>query len=89
MVDIKKELQDYWKTEKELRNKICNYFDTLNKKVDFYLRLDNTEEELHFIEIKDGLLVEEHDIEYDYRQFTMGEILDIYDSLEKEEYNRK
>lgn len=88
-MDITKELQEYWRATNALRNKIYEKLDKMNQKVDFYLRLDNTEEELHFIEIKDGLLVEEHDIEYDYRQFTMGEILDIYDSLEKEEYNRK
>ena len=81
MIDIQKELQDYWKAENELRNKICNYLDTLNKKVDFYLRFDNTEEEIHIIEIKENILVEEHGIEYDYRGLTMGELLDIYDSL--------
>lgn len=81
MIDIQKELQDYWKAENALRDKICGYLDNLNKKIDFYLRFDNTEEELHFIKIEDGLLMEEHDVEYDYRQFTMGEILDIYDSL--------
>ena len=80
-LDIQKEFHEYWRAEDALRKKIYEKLDKMNKKVDFYLRLDNTEEELHFIEIKDELLMEEHDVEYDYRQFTMGEILDIYDSL--------
>lgn len=81
MIDIQKELQDYWKAENALRDKICGYLDGLNKKVDFYLRFDNTEEEIHIIEIKKHILVEEHGIEYDYQGLTMGELLDIYDSL--------
>ena len=81
MIDIKKELQDYWKAENALRDKICGYLDTLDKKVDFYLRFDNTEEEIHIIGIKKHILVEEHGIEYDYQGLTMGELLDIYDSL--------
>lgn len=80
---ITKELQEYRKSEKALREKIYEKLDKLDLKVDFYLRLDNLEEELRFIEIKNGLLMEEHWVEYDYRSFTMGELLDIWDSLEK------
>lgn len=85
MIDINKELQDYWKAENALRNKIYDYLGTLNKKVDFYLRLDNTEEELHFIEIRPELLVEEHGEQYSYKAFSTGELLDIWDSLAREE----
>lgn len=81
MVDIKKELEDYWKAENALRNKICGYLDTLDKKVDFYFRFDNTEEEIHIIGIEKHILIEEHGIEYDYQGLTIGELLNIYNSL--------
>ena len=85
MIDIQKELQEYWRAEKALRDKIYQKLDKMNKKVDFYLILDNTEEEIHFVEIKDCLLVEEHGYAWDYKSFKIGELLDIWDSLEREE----
>lgn len=39
MIDIQKELQDYWKAENALRDKICGYLDNLNKKNRFLFKI--------------------------------------------------
>lgn len=80
-MSIQNELKAYWKADKELREKIYLLFDRLNRKIDIYLKLDNLNEELHFINIGNGLLTEEHDVDYDYRSMTTGELLDLWDSL--------
>ena len=84
-MSIKKELEEYWRADKALREKIYEKFDKMNKKVDFYLTLDNTEEEIHFVEIRDELLIEEHGTEWCYKSLKTSELLDVWDSLEQED----
>lgn len=80
---IRKELEEYWRVEHALREKIFEYIDKLNRKIDIYLRFDNEDYEHRFVEIKNKYLVDDGGFLWDYRGFTIGEILDIWDSLEQ------
>lgn len=81
---IRKELEEYWRAENALRDKVCKCFDGLNKEIDVYLRQDNHDYELHFVRIKDKLIEEDNGSLWDYRSFTIGELLDLWDSLEQD-----
>lgn len=81
---IREELEEYWRAENALRNKVFGYFDKLNKKIDFYLLRDGERYEIHFVEIKNKLIKDDGGDWWDYRSFNTGEILDLWDDLEQD-----
>lgn len=78
---IKNEYQEYFKAETNLRKKIFEYFDELNKKIDVYLRLENKDTEEHFVEISNGFLTDDLGQKWDYKALQTPELLDLWDSI--------
>lgn len=80
---IKKELDEYYKANKALRTKICEYFNQINGKINVHIFKDNEKYERCFVEMKNGMLKDDSGDWYDSDFFNTGELLDVWDQLEQ------
>lgn len=81
---IQKEYDAWRKADRALRTKIISYLDSLHMQIDMELMLDGTEEILLFVEIRDGILITDHDEIYSYSDFSTGELLEVLEKLYKQ-----
>lgn len=89
-MEIKKEIQnalsEFDKAQNKARDLICKYLDGCNKKFTendkAYLVMDEFEEmEIAEIDGKNGVIVNNDGYEYDYRDFPMFRLINLYDLI--------
>lgn len=78
---IQKEYYAWRKADIALRAKIISYLDNLHMKINMELVFDGQEETLLFVEIKEGVLITDHNERYQYSCFSTGELLEVIEKL--------